>query len=97
MKSIDDLHEKKRLSQVGITNLLRRSTGSGHESFRKRSIKLKKPDKKYTAKLRSSTLIEDDYKSDLLKRSNSLRSCRKVSGVSEKSDTSERFSGNFNN
>lgn len=79
---------------MGISNLLRRSTGSGRDSFKRRSIKLKKPsqDKKGSAaKLRSATLVEDE----LFKRSNSLRSNsrRKASGVSERSDTSERFSG----
>lgn len=91
---VDDNRERRRLSQVGISNLLlRRSTGSGRDSFKRRSIKLKKPtqDKKGSAaKLRSATLIEDD----LFKRSNSLRSnSRRKSGVSERSDTSERFSG----
>ena len=94
-------HDKKRLSQVGPSSLVTWSgsgigrSGSGHhESFRRRSIKLKKNDsgKKSTAKLRSATLVEDDYKS-MFKRSNSLRSKRKVSGASEKSDTSERYSG----
>ncbi|OTF74444.1 hypothetical protein BLA29_006091, partial [Euroglyphus maynei] len=94
-------HDRKRLSQVGPSSLVTwggsgvRSGSGHHESFRRRSIKLKKNDsgKKSTAKLRSATLVEDDYKSSLFKRSNSLRSKRKISGASEKSDTSERFSG----
>ncbi|KAH9417878.1 Protein unc-80, partial [Dermatophagoides pteronyssinus] len=103
-------NDRKRLSQVGSTNLSTwggsgvRSGSGHHESFRRRSIKLKKNDSgsggggggggsKKQPKIRSSTLVEDDYKSSLFKRSNSLRSKRKVSAASEKSDTSERFSG----
>jgi hypothetical protein len=98
--------EKKRLSQAGPAgrpHLLRRSTGgSGHGSFKRRSIKLKKgsssstADRKSVVKHRSSTLVEDEDNEDknhFFRRSDSLRSRRKVSGISEKSDTSERFSG----
>ncbi|KAH9392436.1 Protein unc-80 [Tyrophagus putrescentiae] len=76
----NDNREKKRLSQVNY-------------SFRRRSIKLKKPqDKKGTAKLRSATLVEDE----LFKWSNSLwtNSRRKASGVSKMLKTSKRYSGN---
>ena len=96
--------ERKRLSQTGLPgrpHLLRRSTGgSGHGSFKRRSIKLKKGmDRKSAAKHRSSTVVEDEDndnpKHSILRRSDSLRSRRKVSGISERSDTSERISGNF--
>jgi hypothetical protein len=98
--------EKKRLSQAGPAgrpHLLRRSTGgSGHGSFKRRSIKLKKgsssstADRKSAVKHRSSTLVEDEDNEEKIychRRSDSLRSRRKVSGISEKSDTSERISG----
>jgi len=99
--------EKKRLSQAGAAgrpHLLRRSTGgSGHGSFKRRSIKLKKgssnstSDRRSVVKHRSSTLVEDEDNDDkthsILRRSDSLRSRRKVSGISERSDTSERISG----
>lgn len=87
----DFLRERKRLSQIGMGNLLRRSTGFGHDSFKRRSIRLKKEPKQ--TKQRSNTLLEDECRSDFFRRSNSLRSRRKISGVSEKSDTSDRFSG----
>ena len=86
--------DKKRLSNAGPPgrpHLLRRSTGgSGHGSFKRRSIKLKRKNKH-----RSSTVVEDedDPKHSILRRSDSLRSRRKVSGISERSDTSERISG----
>ena len=83
----------------GRPHLLRRSTGgSGHGSFKRRSIKLKKgSERKSASKHRSSTVVEDEeidnQKHSILRRSDSLRSRRKVSGVSERSDTSERISG----
>lgn len=90
----------KRMSQSNASvtkpHLLRRATGvpagagghGGSGSFKRRSIKLKKPGK---TKHRSATVPDDD--DDVLrqqvKRADSLRSRRKVSGISEKSDTSE--------
>ena len=83
--SNDDL---RRLSQVG-SGFLRRSTGTGRESFRRRSIKLRNKDKQ--AKLRSSTLAEnDEFNRNEFKRSNSLRSRRKTSGISQRSDISDQ-------
>lgn len=64
-------------------------------SFKRRSIRLKKDSKSK----RTSTLAEDQEDSgeyNGMKRTDSLRSRRKVSGISERSDTSDRagdFSG----
>lgn len=71
---------------------MRRSNGSGsHDSFRRRSIKLKKNEKR-TPNKKVPSFADDEYKTEHFKRSNSLRSRRRISGVSEKSDTSERLS-----
>ncbi|RWS30612.1 protein unc-80-like protein [Leptotrombidium deliense] len=96
----DDKKSGKRFSQSNASggsnvrpHLLRRATGSGHGSgsFKRRSIKLKKlNDRK---KRRSSVVGDEEDESggnNLMRRADSLRSRRKVSGISEKSDTSER-------
>lgn len=94
--STDDLRqERKRLSQIGFSSLLnaRKSvSGSGGqlESFRRRSIKLKK-EKPVSKSILRSTITStdvDDSRFDLFKRSNSLR-IRRKSGLSDRSDTSE--------
>lgn len=91
----------KRTSQSNATSgrphLLRRATGSSSSphsgSFKRRSIKLKKnQDRRTRHRTSSVALIEDteDNLNHLMKRADSLRSRRKVSGISEKSDTSDR-------
>ncbi|RWS14513.1 protein unc-80-like protein [Dinothrombium tinctorium] len=101
----EDKKAAKRLSQSNAANvrphLLRRATGTGSGdrhgsgSFKRRSIKLKKvADRK--KQHRASTIAVDDDDENLapttsaVRRADSLRSRRKVSGISEKSDTSER-------
>ncbi|CAN7996167.1 unnamed protein product, partial [Ixodes pacificus] len=80
----------RRIAQ-GRPHLLRRAGGScaGHNSsFKRCSLKLKKPgDRKSRA--RSSTFAEDDEEGGL-RRTESIKSRRKVSAVSDRSDTSER-------
>ena len=93
----EEQEERKRMSQVGSTartNLLKRSTfGSGSGSFKRRSIKLKKGDRKASTQKHRSLLEDGDEEMPRVKRADSLRSRRKVSGLSEKSDTSDRISG----
>ncbi|XP_022249198.1 protein unc-80 homolog isoform X2 [Limulus polyphemus] len=85
-----DEKKGRRIAQ-GRTHLLRRTPGSApchNSSFKRRSLKLKKPvDRKNRP--RSSTFAEDDDES-YLKRTESIHSRRKVSAVSDRSDTSER-------
>ncbi|XP_074595949.1 unc80, NALCN channel complex subunit [Brevipalpus obovatus] len=95
-------HKKmmKRPSQCAGTparpHLLRRATGTSNSphsgSFKRRSIKLKKNQDRRTRHRTSSTVVPEDDEDErhLIRRADSLRSRRKVSGISEKSDTSER-------
>jgi len=77
-------------------HLLRRATGTStsgahNGSFKRRSIKLKKTEQR-KARHRASTFAEDDEDSGghFIRRADSLKTRRKVSGISEKSDTSEK-------
>lgn len=87
---LPDEKRGRRIAQ-GRPHLLRRTGGStaGHNSsFKRCSLKLKKPgDRKSRA--RSSTFAEDDEEGGL-RRTESIKSRRKVSAVSDRSDTSER-------
>ncbi|XP_077556955.1 unc80, NALCN channel complex subunit isoform X2 [Haemaphysalis longicornis] len=87
---LPDEKRGRRIAQ-GRPHLLRRTGGStaGHNSsFKRCSLKLKKPgDRKSRA--RSSTFAEDEEEGGL-RRTESIRSRRKVSAVSDRSDTSER-------
>uniref|UniRef100_T1K5F1 Uncharacterized protein n=2 Tax=Tetranychus urticae TaxID=32264 RepID=T1K5F1_TETUR len=95
----------KRASQSSAQptrpHLLRRATGTASNngphsgSFKRRSIKLKRNQDRKSKQRSSTIVIEDDEDStgltnNLIQRADSLRSRRKVSGISEKSDTSER-------
>lgn len=87
-------------SQAVRPNLLRRATGTASNSphngsFKRRSIKLKRNQADRRPKRASTMVPEDDedsvgLTSNLIQRADSLKSRRKVSGISEKSDTSER-------
>ncbi|KAM7300742.1 protein unc-80 homolog [Ixodes scapularis] len=87
---LPDEKRGRRIAQ-GRPHLLRRAGGScaGHNSsFKRCSLKLKKPgDRKSRA--RSSTFAEDEEEGGL-RRTESIKSRRKVSAVSDRSDTSER-------
>ncbi|XP_050045385.1 protein unc-80 homolog [Dermacentor andersoni] len=87
---LPDEKRGRRIAQ-GRPHLLRRTGGStaGHNSsFKRCSLKLKKPgDRKSRA--RSSTFAEDEEEGGL-RRTESIKSRRKVSAVSDRSDTSER-------
>ncbi|XP_067144484.1 protein unc-80 homolog isoform X1 [Centruroides vittatus] len=86
----DELDDKKgrRIGQVR-PYLLRKGPVSGiNSSFKRRSLKLKKTgDRKNRG--RSSTFAEDDEEGGL-RRTESIHSRRKVSAISDRSDTSER-------
>ncbi|XP_064455968.1 protein unc-80 homolog isoform X2 [Ornithodoros turicata] len=88
--ALPDEKRGRRIAQ-GRPHLLRRAGGSsaGHNSsFKRCSLKLKKPgDRKSRA--RSSTFAEDEEEGGL-RRTESIKSRRKVSAVSDRSDTSER-------
>ena len=65
-------------------------TNGSSGSFKRRSIRLKKDSKSK----RTSTLTEEEDSGEYgngMKRTDSLRSRRKVSGISERSDTSDRI------
>ncbi|KAG8197196.1 hypothetical protein JTE90_011351 [Oedothorax gibbosus] len=91
--TLQEEEEKKarRLGQ-GRPRLLRRGLGStaGTSSSFKRSLKLKKPSEKRN-RTRSSTFAEDEEDvAAALQRTDSIRSKRKVSAVSDRSDTSDK-------
>ncbi|KAI1307248.1 Protein unc-80 -like protein [Halotydeus destructor] len=105
-ETIDDKKNAKRPSQSSggtagsRAHLLRRSTGaaaptSGNGSFKRRSLKLKKG----RTRQRSNTIDDTDDPPSIstsldpnnaIRRVESMRSRRRVSGISEKSDVSER-------
>ncbi|GIX99042.1 protein unc-80 homolog [Caerostris extrusa] len=85
--------EEKKGRRLGRPRLLRRGLGSSagnSSSFKRRSLKLKKPSERRN-RARSSTFAEDEEDIALmLQRTDSIRSKRKVSAVSDRSDTSDK-------
>ncbi|XP_055936881.1 protein unc-80 homolog isoform X2 [Argiope bruennichi] len=85
--------EEKKGRRLGRPRLLRRGLGSSagnSSSFKRRSLKLKKPSERRN-RARSSTFAEDEEDiAAMLQRSDSIRSKRKVSAVSDRSDTSDK-------
>ena len=79
----------QQAANAGQQPTINLTNGGSSGSFKRRSIRLKKDRAK-----RSSTLAEDQEDSgeygNGVKRADSIRSRRKVSGISERSDTSDR-------
>ncbi|XP_054724860.1 protein unc-80 homolog [Uloborus diversus] len=84
--------KKGRRLTLGRSRLLRRGPGStagNSSSFKRRSLKLKKPSER-RSRARSSTFAEDEEDIAMLQRADSIHSKRKVSAISDRSDTSDK-------
>ncbi|XP_042902932.1 protein unc-80 homolog [Parasteatoda tepidariorum] len=91
--TVQEEEDKKGRRLTGRPRLLRRGLGSSagnSSSFKRRSLKLKKPSER-RSRARSSTFAEDEEDiASMLQRTDSIRSKRKVSAVSDRSDTSDK-------